>query len=208
MSTSPPKTTEAIWYKEPANFFLNVENAVKFIPDSKMSLNEQLNAAFRFALYFSIVVTIVRQDVRVMFFAVFVAIFTYLVAYTEEQKNSVKEGMMQQMNIKYDRQKRACMMPTKNNPFMNVLVSDYSKFPNRPPACNIANKGVKQALKQFVSNDVYQDIEDVFGRNTTDRQFFTNPITTIPNSQGEFAHWLYNNGSTCKEKSIACQARL
>lgn len=208
MSTSPPKSPEVIWYKDPEKFFLNIENAIKFIPDSNMTLNEQLNAAFRFAVYFSIVVTIVRQDIRVMFFAVFVAIFTYFIAFTEEQKNAVREGMLQQSNIKYNRQKQACMMPNKENPYMNILISDYANFPDRPPACNIANKEVKQAVKKFVLDDVYQDVEDVFGRNSSDRQFYTNPITTIPNAQSEFGHWLYNNGTTCKERSISCNAHL
>lgn len=208
MSISAPKATETIWYKEPVEFLTNVDNIVKFIPDAKMTLVEQLNAAFRFALYFSVVVALIKQDVRVLFFAVFVALFTILVTYTEDQKHSKREGLMQELNVKYDRQKQPCLAPSKDNPYMNVLISDYKQFPNRPKACNIANKHVKKAINDFASDHMYKDVDDVFNRNASERQFFTNPITTIPNTQSEFAHWLYNNGTTCKEKSVACAARF
>lgn len=204
MSLSPCKTTEEIWYKDPTDFFGNFDNIIKFIPDAKMSLNEQLNAAFRFSLYFSILVAVIRQDVRVLFFAVFVAIFTFAVSYNEQQKKATKEHLMELLNIKEDRRKRACSLPTKENPYMNVLMSDYKEFPNKPPACNIHNKEVKRTIKKFSTDDVYQDVDDVFNRNMNDRQFYTTPVTTIPNSQTEFAHWLYNTGATCKERSIAC----
>lgn len=207
MSVSAAKNTELLWFKDPEDFFLNTNNAIKFIPDARMSLNEQLNAAFRFALYFSIIVAIVRQDVRVLFFAVFVAIFTFLVGYYDDQKKQVKEGLLQQLNLSEDRRKQRCSLPTRDNPYMNVLMSDYTEFPNKPKACNINNKDIKRTVKQFSSEQVYQDVEDVFDRNMSDRQFFTNPVTTIPNNQAEFAHWLYNTGTTCKERSIACKAK-
>lgn len=199
----PQYKIEQIWYKDPHDFFLNLENIIKFIPDSKMTLVEQLNAAFRFALYFSTLVAVIKQDIRVLFFAVFIGIFTYAIAFQDEKRKQVKEGLMEQLNIKYDRQKRACSMPTKENPYMNVLVSDYNEFPNKPQACNINNREVKKAIKHN-EDDVYQDVEDVFNRNVNSRQFYTNPVTSIPNKANEFAHWLYNTGTTCKERSIAC----
>lgn len=201
---SQSQATELMWYKDLNDFFLNTENLPKFIPDSKMTLVEQLNAVFRFALYFTIVVSIIKQDIRVMLFVVFVGLLTFAVAYHEDKNNQVKESLMNNLNINYDRQKRVCSLPTKQNPFMNVLMSDYTEFPNKPPACNINNKRIKQAINMNATDRLYQDIDDVYDRNANNRQFFTNPVTSIPNSQDAFAHWLYNNGATCKERSVNC----
>jgi hypothetical protein len=168
---------------------------LKFIPDANMALNEQLNAIFRFSVYFSIVVAVIKQDGRVLFFGVFVGLFTFLLTFYEDKKNGVREGLLNNLDIRYDRKQRACSMPTKENPFMNVLISDYDEFPNKPKACNIVNKEVKKSIKEYSNDDVYRDIDDVFNRNTGDRQFYTSPVTTIPNAQGDFAHWVYNTGS-------------
>lgn len=207
MSVSVPKETERIWYKDPKDFFTNINNIAKFIPDPKMTYIEQLNAAYRFSLYFSLAVLIVKRDVRVLFFAVFVAIFTYVLSFYDEQQHVVKEKLTEKLNVRIDRRKNACSLPTKDNPYMNVLMSDYKEFPTRPKACNINNKDVKKAMTEYGSESIYQDMDDVFNRKAGDRQFYTTPVTTIPNSQNEFAHWLYNTGTTCKEKSIMCTPR-
>ena len=205
--TSKAKTIEELWYKNPKDFFLNAENLIKFIPDAKMTLNEQLNAAFRFSVYFSVVVGTIRQDVRVLFFAVFVGIVTFIIGYNEDQKSAIRENLMQEMNLQQDRKKRVCSLPTKENPFMNVLISDYKTFPTKPAACSINNKDVKKSINEY-SENMYMDADDVFAKNSGDRQFYTNPATTIPNSQTEFAHWLYNNGATCKERPIVCKPQF
>ena len=39
-----------------------------------------------------------------------------------------------------------------------------------------------------------------FGKNQNQRQYVTQPSTTVPNDQGSFANWLYKiPGKTCKE---------
>lgn len=170
-----------------------------------MTLTEQLNAAFRFSLYFSLLVAVVKQDARVLFFAVFIGIFTVAVSVSEDKEHEAREGLYQQLNIRQDRNKRVCSMPTKENPYMNVLMSDYQEFPNKPPACNISNKEVKKKINEYAINTVFQDVDDVFDKKVNERQWYTNPVTSIPNAQSDFAHWLYNTGTTCKERSIACK---
>ena len=43
------------------------------------------------------------------------------------------------------------------------------------------------------------DIDDIYSKYNSQRQFYTMPNTSIPNKQKEFALWLYNRGPTCKE---------
>ena len=48
------------------------------------------------------------------------------------------------------------------------------------------------------------DVNDVFGKMNSQRQFYTMPSTTIPNAQDDFAKWLYLNPKTCKEDQDFC----
>jgi hypothetical protein len=90
--------------------------------------------------------------------------------------------------------------PTSKNLFMNVLLDEYKYNPDRPEAAPIGNPTVKQTLDDFFRVHWYSDPTDVFGKTQNQRQFVTQPSTTVPNDQGSFANWLYKiPGKTCKE---------
>ena len=54
-------------------------------------------------------------------------------------------------------------------------------------------------MERNFEHNVYRDVDDVFDRRSSSRQFFTTPNTTIPNDQSGFAKWLYERGPTCKD---------
>jgi hypothetical protein len=90
--------------------------------------------------------------------------------------------------------------PTSRNPFMNILVEEMKYNPNRPAAASVLDPMVKQTMDDFFRVQWFSDPTDVFGKNQSQRQFVTQPSTTIPNDQGSFANWLYKiPGKTCKE---------
>jgi hypothetical protein len=90
--------------------------------------------------------------------------------------------------------------PTSRNLFMNVLLDEYKYNPNRPEAAPVGNATVKQTLDDYFRVHWFSDPTDVFGKNQNQRQFVTQPSTTVPNDQGSFANWLYKiPGKTCKE---------
>ena len=90
--------------------------------------------------------------------------------------------------------------PTSKNLFMNVLLDEYKYNPDRPDAAPIGQPTVKQAMDDFFRVQWFSDPTDVFGKNQGQRQFITQPSTTVPNDQGSFANWLYKiPGKTCKE---------
>lgn len=90
--------------------------------------------------------------------------------------------------------------PTSKNLFMNVLLDEMKFNPDRPEAAPIGNPTVKQTLDDYFRVHWYSDPTDVFGKNQNQRQYITQPSTTVPNDQGSFANWLYKiPGKTCKE---------
>jgi hypothetical protein len=90
--------------------------------------------------------------------------------------------------------------PTSRNLFMNVLVDEMKYNPDRPEAAPVGHPTIKQTLDDFFRIQWFSDPTDVFGKNQGQRQFVTQPSTTVPNDQGSFANWLYKiPGKTCKE---------
>lgn len=90
--------------------------------------------------------------------------------------------------------------PTARNLFMNVLLEEIKYNPGRPAAAPVDNPLVKQTLDDYFRVQWFSDPTDVFGKNQSQRQFVTQPSTTVPNDQGAFADWLYKiPGKTCKE---------
>ena len=88
-------------------------------------------------------------------------------------------------------------LPTKKNPFMNLNVLDYG-----------TNKVVKPALRGIkVQNKIskyfdkmYKNANDLNDKDGFLRQYYTMPVTTIPNNAIKFAKWCYRKKGTCKKE--------
>lgn len=97
----------------------------------------------------------------------------------------------------------ACIPPTRDNPFGNVMQNEYIDNPTRPPACDYDEN--KDQIEHHWNYNLYKDVgEALWDRNNSQRQWFRMPWTTIPNDQGAFANWLYKTGPTCKTDQTAC----
>lgn len=192
---------QEIWYKDPKDFLLNQTSITDIIPNKGMSLIQQLNSVVRFTLYFSICVFVLKKENKVFFYLIFVALLTVFIFENSTKNKTEQRELFSKLNVTEDGK---CIKPSKENPFMNVSFNDYNDFPNRPPACNLSSQEVKEEVTSIFEESCYRDYDDVYGRKANDRQFYTNPITTIPNAQMDFAEWLYKSPPTCKEKTIQC----
>jgi hypothetical protein len=90
--------------------------------------------------------------------------------------------------------------PAARNPFMNILLDEYKYNPTRPAAAPVTDPLVKSTLDDFFRVQWFSDPTDVFGRNQSQRQFVSQPVTSVPNDQKSYQEWLYKiPGKTCKE---------
>jgi len=183
--------SEAFWLNDPNAFVFNSERYGIFIPEKSMTLEEQLNAAFRFSLIFSIMVIIIKHDIQAILFATGVGIMTIFIYKRHEKQQKDKKELFKELNVKKDPYQGARLLPTKENPFMNVKLTDYKYFPNRPPASDVTKEETKKLMKKYYNDTVFKDVDDIFDRNVSERQFYTMPSTTIPNDQKQFAELLY-----------------
>lgn len=192
-------TAERIWFQDPAHF-ITLNNLNKFFPSSQMSFAEQLNAMFRLSIYFSMLIFVIRQDANIFFVAAFMGLFTFLLYSIDTQNKRSENLSFESNNLQKDKiTGEVCVKPSKDNPFMNVLLTDYVNQPERPPACNVSSSSIRKQAKIAFDNGLYRDVGDIFSKIASDRQWITNPGTTIPNDREKLTNWLYNMGPTCKE---------
>jgi hypothetical protein len=188
---------EVIWYKNPRDLFGSVERAYSFIPLPNTSLDAQLNAIFRFSIYYATTLFILNpSSAKPLLIPLLTGAMTYSV------HNYVRDAMRAE-GLEHDvRTQRVCSAPTKDNPFMNVLPTDYGKRPQRPAACDLSRPSVSKRVAKLCDSEKLKDTTDIYGRNTGMRQFYSNPSTTIPNDQGAFAKWLFSDSSIRQRQKI------
>lgn len=99
-------------------------------------------------------------------------------------------------------EKSVCRKPTVDNPFMNPLQTDFN-VENPPVACNVDDDEVSQKISTAFNDNLFRDVSDVFGRENSQRQFYTVPQMNPPDTHS-FAMWLYGNQNICKNDQSKC----
>lgn len=99
-----------------------------------------------------------------------------------------------------DYQKNTCRRPTNDNPLMNPHVLEFDNG-DPPAACNVDDDEIKESVRVKFNHELFRDVDELWERENSQRQFYTMPNTAIPNQQsGEFANWLYRlpDSDICK----------
>jgi hypothetical protein len=191
-----------IWFRDPRRFLL-ADRASEFLPLPSMTYEQKLNAIMRFAAYLAVLLFLVNggTDPKVFYMLLLAGLGTYALQLVKEKDEREKFDKMKRENLRFDRRKQEpCTMPTKDNPFANILPTDYGDNPDRKPGCDITRKKTKRMAEALFNHNLYMDVDDVWSRRTSSRSFYQTPIQTIPNKQTEFAKWLYGTPKrTCKE---------
>lgn len=188
-------------------FFFSTEQAFNIYPTGNMSYSEKLSSVLRFSVYFSVIMYLLKQNVKVFFLPVFIFMLTFTLRKFDESKNLVEEKYSAN-DCKHENETKEgdpyqCVAPTEDNPFMNVLMSDYATNVDRNPACNIQQTKTKELMKKKYEKRLYQNLDDIDDTENSFRQFYTTSSTTIPNDQDGFAKWLYfSEEKTCKEGNL------
>jgi hypothetical protein len=186
---------DPIWFKN-LEILFTPSRLIEFVIIDDMNFNEKLNAILRFSIYSALLLFAFKRNAKVLLFPIFVAGLTmYLAKYQPKDDKDIEN-----MDIV------KCTMPTKKNPYMNTLISDYDT-PDRPRACNINDPAVQAEVDKFMNHNQYRNANDLYNQNDFGRQFYTNPVTTITQDEYDtFVNWVYKNpNETCKENSNSCK---
>ena len=114
-----------------------------------------------------------------------------------------KEPSLYTVDELLEYEKNTCRRPTNDNPLMNPSILDYNNG-DPPAACNADDDDIKNSITVQFNHNLFRDVDELWERENSQRQFYTIPNTAIPNNQVEFAKWLYKVPETCKEDQENC----
>ena len=149
----------------------------EIIPSRHFDFNRKLNSLLRLSIYYSIITYLVNKKKTNMFYIPFiVALSSYVLSkryketfqmrnLTESMNNNSSEDVIQGLEGE-------CKTPTKDNPFMNPEIYDYNTKNVQKSSCNsYNNKGVQSYSDKLFSSSLIRDVNDLFGKNNSQRQF-------------------------------------
>ena len=183
------------WFHHPSDLFRSV---LSFWPTANQTPAERINASTRFVVYLACILYLIKRDVRILALAVMVigVLFVF-------DKTGVVKGAPGAANFD-------CQPPTSDNPLGNVLLTDYSDKPDRPPACYYptVEKEVFDTLDNTVQYYANRSRGPTPGsqRKAFARQFITAPVSSIPGDQTAFAEWCYGKkfAPMCRDDPSKC----
>ena len=184
------------WFNNPSVLWTG-DAWCRVVPTADMALAEKFNALLRASAWFALIVALLWRDLRVLVIVPLVAAIEVFAFSDMRRKADDIERFLDESGMDL-RDAKLCVKPTQDNPFMNVLISDYANRPARPAACKLRGDTAAAAEALF-SKDVLAQEDDLFERVTSSRQFYATPATTIPNDQEGFIKFLYGGmANNCK----------
>ncbi len=199
--------TEKIWYED-ISHFITMENYFQVLPMSNMTLEEKLNALVRFFIYLSIIMMLLKGKLIYIFFGLIAMVVSAAIMGVAASQQRKAEQFLEKNDLTVV-DNTVCVRSTVDNPFMNPTITDIMYNPNRPAACGLDNPDVQAQIDKNFNARLYRSVGDIYGRESSQREFYTMPSTTIPNDQTGFAEWLYGTGPTCKEgNGLQCNMNM
>lgn len=186
---------DQIWYRDLSVLF--GDRLIEFWPTSDQTFAERINAVVRFILYGTILTYAIARNPRYVLYGVATILIISFIYENKTQTEAFREG-----EGVGAASKEACVRPTKNNPFGNVLLSDYADRPDRPAACAVED--VQEEMRDAFNHKLYRNLTDVYEKENSQRQFYTMPSTTIPNDVKSFADFAYGIRTNCKTNPEQC----
>ena len=186
---------DKIWYDDLSAL---PRRPLEFFPSTSHTTAEQTNALVRLTLYSTVALGAYTGSTRTLWAGLGLVIVLTLLY-------RGRGGKYAGLNTVFGT-KPSCRAPTRENPFANMLVSEYGKdLP--PPPCEYDD--VKKETEEFFDNGLFKDIDDVFNVNNSQRQFNTVPNGGRPPDLVAFAQFLGKDmQGKCKQDSAHCRGHF
>jgi len=175
-------------------------NDFRLIPTITMSFEEKLFTIIKLFFFISIISALLFNDIKYVLFVIillfiFIIIYNFYLTTLHNNENFLNNNSLDIIDNKI------CVKPNIDNPFMNPNILDYQSGDIKPSSCSIDNSKIKEDIDSNFRKRIFKDVNDIYHKFISDRQFYTVPCTSIPNEQGEFSKWLYTINKTCKENN-------
>jgi len=200
--------TDAVWYQDLRVLF--GPRFYEFWPTADQTFDEKINAVTRFAIYATLILYLVRRDPKIVLGGIAI-VGAVAVAHalgggsaadkktTETFMNDIGENAIF-ASAKPSPGK--CARPSDANPFGNVLLTDFVDNPARAEACDYEE--VEDEAKKAFNARLYRNLDDVYEKKNSQRQFYTMPSTTIPNDTEAYREFVFGIKTNCKTNPKQC----
>jgi len=203
--------TTPFWYND-VSILWQTDSITEIFPSRRFDILRKLNAIVRLSIVYTLIMYFLKREQKYLVIPLIVVGITWMIWYKQEDIHTdtvMKDSMSNKLDdlVKVNDLSTECRVPNKENPFMNPTLADFgSDKPSPPKSCpSYNNVGVQRRVEELFNEDLYRDAKDIFGKNNSQRQFYTVPGNRVPNDQGSYAQWLYGTPPTCKEgNKIAC----
>ena len=193
----------SFWLDNP-NVLLNKNHLTEIWPQDNFDLDRKLNAITRLILILAILGFLFTKSSYIIVSA---AVSIVVLVMIHKSKSSSKLEGMSNLDVKINKEdfeellNEEFTMPTKKNPFMNVLINEYTNNQESKTAEPIYNEEVLDdaTKKSRTDEKLYKNLGDNLTFQNSLRNFYSTPNTNIPNNQKEFAEFCYGNMASCKE---------
>tara|TARA_Y100000389_G_scaffold205142_1_gene264014 strand:+ start:7651 stop:8199 length:549 start_codon:yes stop_codon:yes gene_type:complete len=172
--------------------FKDFINNFKIWPEEDMDTNSKTNTIIRLVSVLTVLGFLMTKTIKVVVTGVVTIFAIFILKYAQEKKKIENFNNSSSLsNAKYTQ-------PTKENPFMNVMLHDIHENSDRRKAApsyepNVQNK-INQLTKDTVNekhDNLFSNLGDSFNFNQSMRQFHTTANTQIPNDQKAFVEFCF-----------------
>lgn len=189
----------SFWLNDPTILFKQ-KYITQLWPYSHLTYEEKLNAVTRFIIVISLLGYVLLNRIIIVVLGLIITGIIVLLYKKKEGLNNSYYAVNDQII-------------EQNNPFGNVLMTDYKFNPNKKEVTTEYSPNLETSIntkiKEFIvqengdNNEIYNLFNNVGDQMTfeqNNRQFYTNPSTTIPNKQDDFLSFCY--GTLPSEKPL------
>jgi hypothetical protein len=196
---------EVFWGNNPGILFQK-KLLTQFFPRKFMNNDQKLNAISRLLIYISLALSFYKGNSIYILLGIVGLLSIWIWNYYGNQSiDGETEGMVSEGSSPLFKKKlpnTKYVPPTRCNPFMNPMPMGISS--KRPRESKLKEPEsdydkVQSEIEDKFNSGLFKPVSDVFGRESSQRQFYTLPNTSEANDQDTFAKWLYSSPATCKE---------
>lgn len=201
-----------------------------FFPTQHMTYNEQMNAITRLVVIVSLLLFFVYRRLSTL---VIGGITLFVICVIQLNDTDRIDAVVETFNnLNSSEQKVAAIVseelkkkpfdePKTNNPFSNVLLTDYMRNPHKKPAPPIDSpetensilKSAKETVRLAhptipdIAEKLFTNLGDQYEFERSLQPFYSTASTTIPNNQKAFSEFCYGDMISCKEGNLFACAR-
>ena len=200
--------TEVFWFNNPKILF-DKHHITELWPNKDLDYTSKLNAVTRLVLILALFGLVTGNYMKILI-ATAVTLVIIVMMYNSKKSDSIKkqlkekiikEGFSNHKPIIETRPKAT--HPTKNNPLMNVLLTDIKDNPNREAAQPSFNPEVESKINESAGNvgpdpKLFTDLGDAISFEQSMQRFYTTANSRVANDQKAFAEFCYGNMPSCK----------